>query len=442
MKNFFVLVCTILCWTPTWAQAPAAPASTTVTIPPTGFSGLDKYRASRIAVYTDDFGQLARYRDANAALKPPAPGENRVVFFGDSITDIWPIADSFPGKPYVNRGIGGQTTSQMLVRFRQDVINLQPKVVVILAGTNDIAGNSGPISNQDIQANLASLADLARANKIAVIFSSILPVHNYTPQSQDFYAQRPMDRILALNRWLKDYCAANQVVYLDYFSAVVDDKGLLKRDLADDGLHPNKAGYAIMAPLAQKAIEKALAGGNSTAQIGSISIQLAHNSEREVETQKQLARLFASYDLHKYTFTHSVIIDERSIPHSHPVLTLHTRHLNSDDQLLSTYLHEQLHWYLEQHLQQTQAAENDLRKIYPKVPVGPPDGSGDEEGTYLHLVTCYLEMQADRDVMGPGRAQAVMNFWAGDHYRWIYKTVMQDKETIHKVIEQEKLAIG
>jgi lysophospholipase L1-like esterase len=442
MKNFFVLVCTILCWTPTWAQAPAAPASTTVTIPPTGFSGLDKYRASRIAVYTDDFGQLARYRDANAALKPPAPGENRVVFFGDSITDIWPIADSFPGKPYVNRGIGGQTTSQMLVRFRQDVINLQPKVVVILAGTNDIAGNSGPISNQDIEANLASLADLARANKIAVIFSSILPVHNYTPQSQDFYAQRPMDRILALNRWLKDYCAANQVVYLDYFSAVVDDKGLLKRDLADDGLHPNKAGYAIMAPLAQKAIEKALAGGNSTAQIGSISIQLAHNSEREVETQKQLARLFASYDLHKYTFTHSVIIDERSIPHSHPVLTLHTRHLNSDDQLLSTYLHEQLHWYLEQHLQQTQAAENDLRKIYPKVPVGPPDGSGDEEGTYLHLVTCYLEMQADRDVMGPGRAQAVMNFWAGDHYRWIYKTVMQDKETIHKVIEQEKLAIG
>jgi lysophospholipase L1-like esterase len=325
MKNFFVLVCTILCWTPTWAQAPAAPASTTVTIPPTGFAGLDKYRASRIAVYMDDYGQLARYRDANAALKPPTPGENRVVFFGDSITDIWPIADSFPGKPYVNRGIGGQTTSQMLVRFRQDVINLQPKAVVILAGTNDIAGNSGPISNEDIEANLADLADLARANKIAVIFSSILPVHNYTPQSQDFYAQRPMARILALNRWLKDYCAANRVVYLDYFSAVVDDKGLLKRDLADDGLHPNKAGYAIMAPLAQKAIEKALAGGNSTAQIGSISIQLAHNSEREMGTEKQLARSLMSYDLHKYTFTHDVIIDERSIPHSHPILTLHTR---------------------------------------------------------------------------------------------------------------------
>src|SRR5256885_4071306 len=194
------------------AQAPGPQ----VTLPSTGFAGLDKYRASRIAVYTDDYGQLARYRDADAALQVPAAGENRVVFFGDSITDIWKLDESFPGKSYVNRGIGGQTTSQMLVRFRQDVINLQPKVVVILAGTNDIAGNSGPISNQDIEANLASLADLARANKIAVIFSSILPVHNYTPKSQDFFAQRPMGRILALNKWLKEYCAANHLTYLDY----------------------------------------------------------------------------------------------------------------------------------------------------------------------------------------------------------------------------------
>src|SRR4051812_26363158 len=258
MKNFFVLMCTILCWTPTWAQAPAAPASTTVTIPPTGFSGLDKYRASRIAVYTDDFGQLARYRDANAALKPPAPGENRVVFFGDSITDIWPIADSFPGKPYVNRGIGGQTTSQMLVRFRQDVINLQPKVVVILAGTNDIAGNSGPMRNEDIEANYASFAELARAHGIRVVYASVLPVHNYTERSKDFFAQRPQGRILELNTWLKNYCARNNIVYLDYFSAVVDDKGMLKKDLADDGLHPNAAGYKIMAPMADAAIQKAM----------------------------------------------------------------------------------------------------------------------------------------------------------------------------------------
>jgi lysophospholipase L1-like esterase len=168
------------------------------------------------------------------------------------------LDETFPGKPYVNRGIGGQTTSQMLVRFRQDVINLQPKIVVILAGTNDIAGNSGPISNEDIEANYASLADLARANNIRAIFSSVLPVHNYTPKSQDFFAQRPMDRIVALNKWLKDYCAANNIIYLDYSPGMIDDKGLLKRDLADDGLHPNKAGFAIMAPMAEKAIEKAL----------------------------------------------------------------------------------------------------------------------------------------------------------------------------------------
>jgi len=236
----------------------AAAQTATSTLPSTGFAGLDQYRASRIAVYMDDYGQLARYRDANAALKPLGPGENRVIFFGDSITDMWPIAESFAGKPYINRGIGGQTTSQMLVRFRQDVIDLQPKVVVILAGTNDIAGNTGPISNQDIESNFASIAELARDHNIHVIFSSILPVHNYTPQAHDFFAQRPMAKILALNTWLKDYSAANNLIYLDYFPALTDGKGLLKRDLADDGLHPNKAGYAIMAPLAEKAIEKTL----------------------------------------------------------------------------------------------------------------------------------------------------------------------------------------
>lgn len=233
------------------APQPAVP-------PSTGFPGLDQYRASRVAIYFNDYGQLARYREANAALKPAAPGEDRVVFFGDSITDIWPIADSFPGKPYINRGIGGQTTSQMLVRFRQDVIELRPKVVVILAGTNDIAGNTGPISNDDIEKNLASMAELARSHHIRLIFSSILPVHNYTPKAQDFFAQRPMARILAINEWLKGYCVGSGAIYLDYFSALVDDKGLLRKDLADDGLHPNKAGFAIMAPLAEKAIETAL----------------------------------------------------------------------------------------------------------------------------------------------------------------------------------------
>jgi len=232
-------------------QAPPA-------IPSTGFAGLDEYRASRIAMFTDDYGQLSRYRVANAAVKPPAPGENRIVFFGDSITDIWHLDQYFPGKNYINRGIGGQTTSQMLVRFRQDVIDLNPKVVVILAGTNDIAGNTGPIANSDIESNLSSLADLARANGIRVVYSSVLPVFNYTEKSKDFFAQRPLARILELNAWIKQYCAKNGIVYLDYFSATVDDKGTLKRELADDGLHPNDAGYKIMAPLAEAAIAKAM----------------------------------------------------------------------------------------------------------------------------------------------------------------------------------------
>jgi lysophospholipase L1-like esterase len=232
-------------------QAPPA-------IPTTGFAGLDQYRASRIAMFTDDFGQLARYRDADAQFGAPKPGENRVVFFGDSITDMWELETYFPGKPYVNRGISGQTTPQMLVRYRQDVIDLQPKVVVILAGTNDIAGNTGPMRNEDIEANFASFAELARAHGIRVVYSSILPVHNYTESAKDFFAQRPRGRILALNDWLKDYCMKNSIIYLDYFSALVDDKGMLKKDLADDGLHPNAAGFKIMAPLAETAIQKAL----------------------------------------------------------------------------------------------------------------------------------------------------------------------------------------
>jgi len=219
----------------------------------------EQYRDSKAATLRDDFGELARYRAADATLAPPAPGENRVIFFGDSITDIWHLDEYFPGKPYINRGIGGQTTPQMLVRFRQDVIELHPKVVVILAGTNDIAGNTGPMRLEDIEANYASFADLGRANNIRVVFSSVLPVHNYTPQSQNAFAQRPPAKILDLNRWLKSYVAAHpDCLYLDYFSAMVDDKGLLKRELAEDGLHPNVAGYKIMAPMAEAAIHDAL----------------------------------------------------------------------------------------------------------------------------------------------------------------------------------------
>ena len=205
MIRLFNLLTVLVFTLSAFGQQPGQP---TPSIPSTGFAGLDQYRASRIAVYADDFGQLSRYRDANAALKPPAPGENRVVFFGDSITDLWRIEQYFPGKPYLNRGIGGQTTPQMLVRFRQDVIDLHPKVVIILAGTNDIAGNTGPMRLEDIEANYASMAELARVHNIKVIFSSVLPVHNYTPRSQDFFAQRSPQKILELNRWLKNYCAS------------------------------------------------------------------------------------------------------------------------------------------------------------------------------------------------------------------------------------------
>jgi lysophospholipase L1-like esterase len=219
---------------------------------------LNRWRASKAATLRDDFGELGRYRNQNVTLKPPAENDYRVVFFGDSITDLWELSQSFPGKPYINRGIGGQTTPQMLIRFRQDVVKLQPKVVVILAGTNDIAGNTGPERLEDIEANYASMSEIARSNRIRVVLSSVTPVNNYTPESLNLFAGRSPAKILELNKWLKNYCASNRCVYLDYFSAMVDDKGLMKRALAEDGLHPNAAGYKVMAPLAEEAIGKAL----------------------------------------------------------------------------------------------------------------------------------------------------------------------------------------
>jgi len=232
-------------------------------IPSTGKPGLDEYRASRIAIYTDDFGELKRYREADAAVAPPLPKENRVVFLGDSITDYWKLEDYFPGKPYINRGVDGQTTPQMLVRFRQDVIDLHPKVLVVLAGTNDVAGVTGAARNEDIESNYASMAELARLHHIRVVLASLLPVNNYTEDAKESFSLRPRERLLALNTWLKDYCAKNGFVYLDYFSAVVDDKGMLRRDLSDEGLHPNASGYKMMAPLAEKAITRAIAGRRS-----------------------------------------------------------------------------------------------------------------------------------------------------------------------------------
>jgi hypothetical protein len=174
----------------------------------------------------------------------------------------------------------------------------------------------------------------------------------------------------------------------------------------------------------------------------SVDIKLKNGTREERQTRDQLQRLLKSYDFSKYTFTRVLVIDEHSIPHSHPVLTLHTRHLNSDDQLLSTYVHEQLHWYLAAHEKQTQAAEGELRKLYPKVPVGYPDGAQDEESTYLHLIDCYLEMQADQRLIGHQRASDVMKFWAGDHYRWVYKTIVQDEIQIAEIARREHLVIN
>jgi len=215
-----------------------------------------------------DWPDLGRYRDANAAIAAPAKDEMRVVFMGDSITDMWIQAQFggfFPGKPYLDRGISGQTTPQMLIRFRPDVLALQPRVVVILAGTNDIAGNTGPMTLEEIEGNLASMSELARANGIRVVQSSVLPVYDggHTQEGKllTMTGGRPPEKILALNSWIKNYAAQHRDVYLDYFSAMVGDHGFLKKELSDDGLHPNKAGYAVMAPLAEKAIAAVLHAG-------------------------------------------------------------------------------------------------------------------------------------------------------------------------------------
>jgi acyl-CoA thioesterase I len=224
-------------------------------------------RISCLESLASDYGRLARYAQANAALAPRKRGERRVVFFGDSITDNWSKAGYggfFPGKPYVNRGIGSHTTSQMLVRFRADVLDLDPDVVVFLAGTNDIAGNTGAMSDEAIQHNLMTMAELAKAHGVRVVLGSVLPVSD---DKKDGEGQalvrtetRPTARIRGLNAWMSDYARRNGHVYLDYYSAMADASGALEPDLNADGLHPNAAGYAVMAPLAERAIAQALHG--------------------------------------------------------------------------------------------------------------------------------------------------------------------------------------
>jgi acyl-CoA thioesterase I len=204
-----------------------------------------------------DFGGLARFKEANMRLAAPAQDENRVVFMGDSITELWKLESSFPGKPYINRGISGQTTPQILVRFRQDVIDLKPRVVVLLAGTNDIAGNTGPMTLEQTEGNLASMAELAAANGIRVVLCSLTPAFDY-PWAPGL---EPAPKIARLNVWIKEYAAKKGFAHVDFHSAMVDERGGLPATLSKDGVHPLPAGFALMTPLVNAGIEKALKDG-------------------------------------------------------------------------------------------------------------------------------------------------------------------------------------
>jgi lysophospholipase L1-like esterase len=235
---------------------PTAPMAQPAPAPQTSPSGHpnDAYWVEHDRQLLVDFGGLAHFKEADAMLGAPKTGEDRVVFMGDSITEGWKLDEAFPGQPYVNRGISGQTTPQMLVRFRQDVIDLKPKVVVILAGTNDIAGNTGPMTLQQTEENLASMAELAAANGIRVVLCSILPAFDYhwAPGLQ------PAPKIAQVNAWLREYAAQKGYVYVDFYSVMKDDGGGLPARLSGDGVHPLPAGFAIMSPLAEAGIEKAL----------------------------------------------------------------------------------------------------------------------------------------------------------------------------------------
>jgi lysophospholipase L1-like esterase len=211
--------------------------------------------AQSLADQLQDWNQLGRYHADNQALKAQPADPKRVVFLGDSITDGWKLAQFFPGKPYVNRGISGQTTPQMLVRMYPDVIDLKPAALILLAGTNDIARNTGPQTLTMIEENIQAITELAQLHGIKVILCSVTPISDYTRKQTE---HRPPADILALNTWMRDYAARNKAIYADYFAAVVDEKGMLRQGISADGLHPNADGYQLMAPVAEAAIQKAL----------------------------------------------------------------------------------------------------------------------------------------------------------------------------------------
>lgn len=251
MMKVYIFLLTVFCVFSTFAQTS-----------PTDEMIAERQRADRLQARFNDFADLARYAKANAEIKPPEKGETRVVFLGDSITDGWKLTEYFPNQPYINRGISGQTTAQMLIRMQPDVVAHKPKVLLLLAGTNDIAGNTGTATNEFIEGNIESIVEIAHANGINVVIASILPISDYNKNAEGEQiiqsVRRPPERISAVNNWIKNYCARKDLVYLDYFSVTVDDKGFLKADLANDGLHPNEKGYQIMQKLASDAIKIAL----------------------------------------------------------------------------------------------------------------------------------------------------------------------------------------
>jgi len=204
----------------------------------------------------NDWANLNRYKEENLKIGLPADNENRVVFIGNSITQGWIEVNPnfFIGKSYINRGISGQTTPQMLVRFRSDVVNLKPKVVVILAGTNDIAGNTGPSTLEMIEDNIASMVEIANANNIKAVLCSILPAYDYPWKT----GLEPAQKIVDLNKWIKEYAVKNKIIYVDYFAPMADQRNGLKKEYSEDGVHPNLAGYNIMEPIVENAIAEAL----------------------------------------------------------------------------------------------------------------------------------------------------------------------------------------
>jgi len=209
-----------------------------------------------LTAQNDDWANLNRYKDGNFKIGSPAENENRIVFMGNSITEGWLQINPefFKDKPYLDRGISGQTTPQMLVRFRQDVVNLKPKAVVILAGTNDIAGNTGPSTLEMIEDNIASMVEIAKANNIKVLLCSVLPAFDYPWKP----GLNPAEKIVELNKWIKNYCEENKLIYVDYFTPMADERNGLKKEYSEDGVHPNEDGYKVMAPLVEKAIEEVL----------------------------------------------------------------------------------------------------------------------------------------------------------------------------------------